>query len=60
MSGLLKAIKPSILAYGVGNSEEVLSTLAATAKREKPLVIECDQERKTTETVTHWLTAIRS
>lgn len=46
--------------YGVGNSDEVLSTLAATAKREKPLVIECDQERKTTETVAHWLTAIRS
>lgn len=46
--------------YGIGNSEEVLATLAAKAKREKPLVIECDQEIKTTGTVTDWLTSIRS
>lgn len=46
--------------YGAGDSEEVLATLAAGARREKPLVMECDQERKTTETVTSWLEAIRS
>jgi len=46
--------------YGLGNSEDVLAALAPSAKRVKPLVIECDQERKTTETVTQWLTAIRS
>ncbi|AUX71559.1 flavodoxin [Erwinia pyrifoliae] len=45
--------------YGIGNSEEILAGLAAAAKRENPLVIECDQERKTTEIVTNWLAAIR-
>ncbi|MCU5774842.1 flavodoxin [Erwiniaceae bacterium BAC15a-03b] len=46
--------------YGIGDSEEMLAKLAPAARREKPLVIECDQERKTTETVTSWLEAIRS
>lgn len=35
-------------------------SLASVARREKPLVIECDQERRTTETVTSWLETIRS
>lgn len=35
-------------------------SLAPTPRREKPLVIECDQERRTTETVTSWLETIRS
>lgn len=46
--------------YGIGNSEQILATLAPAAKREKPLIMACDQERKTTETVTDWLTTIRS
>jgi len=44
--------------YAVGNSEAVLARLAPGAKREKPLVMECDQERRTTETVTRWLETI--
>lgn len=35
-------------------------SLASAARREKPLVIGCDQERRTTETVTSWLETIRS
>ncbi|MCS2169884.1 flavodoxin [Scandinavium sp. TWS1a] len=46
--------------YGPGDSDGILSRLAPTARREKPLIMECDQERKTTETVTEWLEAIRS
>ena len=46
--------------YGKGDSDEVLARLAPAARRERPLVIECDQEKKTTETVTSWLEAIRS
>lgn len=46
--------------YGKGDSEDVLARLAAGAKREKPLVIEGSQERKTTETVTSWLETVRS
>lgn len=46
--------------YGKGDSDETLASLAPTARRERPLVIECDQERRTTETVTRWLAAIRS
>lgn len=45
--------------YGIGDSEAKLATLAAAAQWEKPLVIECDQERKTTETVTRWLSSLR-
>jgi hypothetical protein len=45
--------------YGPGNSVDALAALAPGARREKPLVIECDQERKTTETVTRWLEVIR-
>lgn len=44
--------------YGIGDSEAKLATLAATAQWDKPLVIECDQERKTTETVTRWLSSL--
>lgn len=44
--------------YGIGDSEAKLATLAAAAQWEKPLVIECDQERKTTETVTRWLSSL--
>lgn len=44
--------------YGVGDSEAVLARLAPGAKREKPLVMECDQERRTTETVARWLETI--
>ena len=44
--------------YGVGDSETVLARLASGAKHEKPLVIECDQERRTTETVARWLQAL--
>ncbi|XXN65335.1 flavodoxin [Enterobacter ludwigii] len=46
--------------YGIGDSEAILATLAAAAQREKPLVLECDQERRTTETVTHWLATVDS
>lgn len=46
--------------YGKGDSDDILANLAPAARREKPLVIECDQERRTTETVTHWLESIRS
>lgn len=46
--------------YGVGDSEEILARLTPNARREKPLVIQCDQERKTTETVTSWLQTVRS
>lgn len=45
--------------YGKGDSDDILVSLAPAARREKPLVIECDQERRTTETVTHWLETIR-
>ncbi|ROR14577.1 flavodoxin [Erwinia sp. JUb26] len=46
--------------YGPGDSEAVLAALASSARREKPLVMECDQERRTTETVKGWLAAVRS
>ncbi|EJL93157.1 flavodoxin [Pantoea sp. GM01] len=46
--------------YGEGDSDDILASLAPTARREKPLVIECDQERRTTDTVTSWLETIRS
>ncbi|HHL2826227.1 TPA: flavodoxin [Citrobacter murliniae] len=46
--------------YGKGDSDGILAKLAPTARREKPLVIECDQERRTTEMVTNWLETIRS
>ena len=46
--------------YGKGHSDDILTRLAPTARWEKPLVIECDQERRTTETVTSWLETIRS
>lgn len=46
--------------YGKGDSDDIISRLAPTSRREKPLVIECDQERRTTETVTSWLETIRS
>lgn len=46
--------------YGKGDSDDILADLAPAARREKPLVIECDQERRTTETVTSWLETIRS
>jgi len=45
--------------YGTGNSDDILASLAANARREKPLVIECSQERKITETVTDWLASVR-
>lgn len=45
--------------YGAGDSEDILASLAPGAQREKPLVIECCQERRTTETVTRWLEKIR-
>ncbi|MBG6246632.1 flavodoxin [Candidatus Symbiopectobacterium sp. 'North America'] len=44
--------------YGVGNSEALLARLAPHARREQPLVIECDQERRTTEIVTRWLSTV--
>ncbi len=46
--------------YGKGDSEDILANLAPAARREKPLVIECDQERRTTETVNSWLETIRN
>ena len=46
--------------YGQGDSDDILASLAPTARREKPLVMVCDQERRTTETVTDWLETIRS
>ncbi|MFY9993703.1 MAG: flavodoxin [Leclercia sp.] len=46
--------------YGKGDSDNILAGLAPAARREKPLVIECDQEKRTTETVTRWLESIDS
>ncbi|MCW1877232.1 flavodoxin [Erwinia sp. INIA-01] len=46
--------------YGPGDSEDVLAALAPAARREKPLVMECDQERRTAETVNGWLESVRS
>ena len=46
--------------YGKGDSDDILTRLAPAARREKPLVIECDQERRTTETVTSWLETLLS
>ncbi|MBK0000411.1 flavodoxin [Erwinia sp. S38] len=46
--------------FGLGDSEDVLAALAPAARRDKPLVMECDQERRTTETVNGWLEAVRS
>ncbi|WP_380178344.1 flavodoxin [Kalamiella sp. sgz302252] len=46
--------------YGKGDSENILASLTPAARREKALVIECDQERRTTETVTSWLETIHS
>jgi len=46
--------------YGKGDSDDILSSLVPTARREIALVIECDQERKTTETVASWLETIRN
>ncbi|WAT01931.1 flavodoxin [Rouxiella chamberiensis] len=45
--------------YGKGDSDDILARLAPNARLEKPLVIECDQERRTTETVTDWLETVR-
>lgn len=45
--------------YGAGDSEDILASLAPGARREKPLIMECDQERKTTEMVTNWLDTVR-
>ncbi len=44
--------------YGKGDSDDILASLVPTARQEKPLVIECDQERRTTKTVTSWLETI--
>lgn len=41
--------------YGKGDSEDVLAELAPLAQRVTPLVIECGQERRTTEIVIGWL-----
>lgn len=38
----------------------ILTRLAPAARREKPLTIECDSERKTTETMNSWLETIHS
>lgn len=46
--------------YGAGNSAEILAQLAPQAKREEALIMECDQERKTTESVTQWLASLHS
>lgn len=46
--------------YGKGDSDDILASLAPTARREKALVIECGQERKATETVTSWLETIHN
>lgn len=43
--------------YGIGDSEAVLARLASGARRDAPLIMECDQERRTTETVARWLEA---
>lgn len=46
--------------YGTGTCETMLAQLAPDARRAKPLVMACDQERRTTETVVSWLETIRS
>lgn len=55
-----KLIIPFITHGGSGSrdSEDILTTLAPTAHREKPLVIECDRERRITDAVTRWLETI--
>lgn len=44
--------------YGIGDCMTILAPLAPDSQREQPLIMECDQERKTTETVTHWLASL--
>ncbi|ORM71768.1 flavodoxin [Pantoea rwandensis] len=45
--------------YGTGDCTDVLARLAPHSQLEQPLVMECDQERKTTETVTNWLASLK-
>lgn len=44
--------------YGSGDSQTILTSLAPAARWVKPLVIECDRERRITETVIQWLDTI--
>lgn len=46
--------------YGIGNSEEILATLTPKTTWQQPLIMECDQERKTTETVARWLETMQT
>lgn len=46
--------------YGAGSSPTVLANLAPDARREEALVMECDQEKRTTDTVERWLGKIAS
>ncbi|MFJ5507032.1 flavodoxin [Pectobacterium jejuense] len=46
--------------YGLGNSEDVLAALTPGNTWERPLTLECDQERKTTEAVTSWLDTVQT
>lgn len=41
--------------YGIGNSLDVVSSLAPDARFEAPFSMECDQERRTLRQVTSWL-----
>jgi flavodoxin len=55
MSG--KTLRPFIThgGYGVGDSLDVLASLASQARIEPPFVMEADQERRTLNEVTGWL-----
>jgi flavodoxin len=41
--------------YGIGNSVDIVRSLAPDARFSKPFSMECDQERRTLEQVTGWL-----
>lgn len=46
--------------YGLGNSQSVLATRASKARLLKGFVMEMDQERRTMERVTSWLSGVSS
>lgn len=46
--------------YGAGDTSEYLTRLTPGAEIESPLVIECAQERRTTEKVVSWLESVHN
>jgi flavodoxin len=52
-----KQVRPFIThgGYGIGNSMDVVRSLAPDARFQAPFSMECDQERRTLQQVTGWL-----